>query len=145
MTVCLWPTLQKVFTIFGLWLTDTFFEKNNLCNVVLTTLGQHSIGILSRQCCLNTSRQHCTKKNYLERWMVYSYCFEKLYIVCLLAQRTFGNKFIRATLYRVVTYSMSILFNFISYMFFIFFQGQKKTPEILGFYYIHQPTDPMTQ
>ena len=52
-------------------------------------------------------------------------------IVCLLAQRTFGNKFIRATLFRVVTYSISILFNFISYVLHLL-PGTEKTPEILG-------------
>ena len=39
----------------GPWLTDNFCEKNSLCNVVLTMLGQHCIRILSSQCFLNVS------------------------------------------------------------------------------------------
>ena len=39
----------------GSWLTDNFCEKNNLCNVVLTMLGQHCVRILSSQCFLNVS------------------------------------------------------------------------------------------
>ena len=38
----------------SLWLRYNFYEENNLCNAVLTMLGQHYIGILSSQCCLNT-------------------------------------------------------------------------------------------
>ena len=69
MSVHLWPTLQKVFTIFGPWLTDVFLEQNNLCNVVLIMLGQHSIRILSRQCCLNTSNTALHKKTtYEDEW-----------------------------------------------------------------------------
>ena len=39
----------------GPWQTDNFHEINNLYNVVSTVLGPHCIGILSSQCCLNTS------------------------------------------------------------------------------------------
>ena len=39
----------------GPWLTDNFYKKNNLYNVVLTILRSHCIGILSSQCCSNTS------------------------------------------------------------------------------------------
>ena len=31
----------------GAWLTENFYEENNLYNVVSTMQGQHSIGILS--------------------------------------------------------------------------------------------------
>ena len=40
----------------GPWVTDNFYEENNLRNVVLTMLGQHCIGILSSQCFLNMSK-----------------------------------------------------------------------------------------
>ena len=134
MSVRLWPTLQKVFTIFGPWLTDVFLEENNLCNVVLIMLGQHSIRILSRQCCLNTSNTALHKKTtYEDEW--FSLIVLKSYSMLISAAN------IWATLYRIVTYSMSVYF---IYMFFIF-QGQKKTPEVFGFYYIHQPTNPLTQ
>ena len=65
---CLEPDEQH-FTRFlpfvGSWLADNFYEENNLCNVVLTTLGQHCIGILSSQCCLNTSKTIWRTKKYL--------------------------------------------------------------------------------
>ena len=34
------------------WLTDIFYEENNLCNVALIMLVQHCIGILPSQCWL---------------------------------------------------------------------------------------------
>ena len=46
----------------GLWLTDNFYEENNLCNVVLIILGQNCIGLLFSQCCLNTSDPTLHKK-----------------------------------------------------------------------------------
>ena len=46
----------------GPWQTDNFYEKNNLYNVVSTMLGQHCIGILSNQCCPNTSGRTLHKK-----------------------------------------------------------------------------------
>ena len=39
----------------GPWLTDNFYEENNLYNVVSTMLEQHCIEILSSQYCPNTS------------------------------------------------------------------------------------------
>ena len=56
-----WSLLNNIaqsFYLFNvdLWLIDNFYEKNNLCNVVLTMLGQYCVGILSSQCCLNTSK-----------------------------------------------------------------------------------------
>ena len=41
------------------WLTDSFYKENNLCNVVLTTVGKHCTAILSSHCCLNTSKTMC--------------------------------------------------------------------------------------
>ena len=46
----------------GPWQTDNFYEKNNLYNVVSTMLGQHCIGLLSNQCCPNTSGRTLHKK-----------------------------------------------------------------------------------
>ena len=56
-----WTTLHKVFTCsvsrlccnVGPWLTDNFYEENNLYNVVSTILGQHCLhrNIVSSQCC----------------------------------------------------------------------------------------------
>ena len=46
----------------GPWLTDNFYEENNPYNVVSTILGQHCIGILSSQCCPNTSERTLHKK-----------------------------------------------------------------------------------
>ena len=46
----------------GSWLTDNIYEENNLYNVVLTILGQHCIGRLSSQYCLNTSKTILHKK-----------------------------------------------------------------------------------
>ena len=46
----------------GPWLTDNFYEENNLYNVVSTMLGQHCIGILSSHCCPNTSERTLHKK-----------------------------------------------------------------------------------
>ena len=46
----------------GPWQTDNFYEKNNLCNLVSNMLGQHCTGILSSQCCLNTSETTLRKK-----------------------------------------------------------------------------------
>ena len=46
----------------GPWLTDNFYEENNLYNVVSTMLGQHCIGILSSQCCPSTSEGTLHKK-----------------------------------------------------------------------------------
>ena len=43
------------------WLTDNFYEENNLYNVS-TMLGQHCIGILSSQYCPNTSETTLHKK-----------------------------------------------------------------------------------
>ena len=43
------------------WLTDNFYEENNLYNVASTMLRQYYIGILSVQCCPNT----CAQENYL--------------------------------------------------------------------------------
>ena len=53
---CLEPLGQQCIYLFNvsLWLRYNFYEENNLCNAVLTMLGQHYIGILSSQCCLNT-------------------------------------------------------------------------------------------
>ena len=48
---CFWVYMFNV----GPWLTDNFCEKNNLCKIVLTMLGQHCIRILSSQCFLNVS------------------------------------------------------------------------------------------
>ena len=45
-----------------LWLTDNCYEENNWYNVVLIMLGQHCIGVLSSQCCLNTSEMTLHKK-----------------------------------------------------------------------------------
>ena len=45
------------------WLTDNFYKENNLCNVILTILGQHCIGILSSQCCLNMFKTTLHTKN----------------------------------------------------------------------------------
>ena len=44
------------------WLTDNFYEENNLYNVVSTMLGQHCIEILSNQCCPDTSETTLHKK-----------------------------------------------------------------------------------
>ena len=67
MQSCLEPDEQH-FTRFlpfvGSWLADNFYEENNLCNVVLTTLGQHCIGILSSQYCPNRS-ETTLQENYL--------------------------------------------------------------------------------
>ena len=46
----------------GPWLTDNFYEENNLYNIVSTRLGQHCIGILSSHCCPNTSERTLHKK-----------------------------------------------------------------------------------
>ena len=46
----------------GPWLTDNFYEENNLYNVVSTMLGQHCIGILSKHCCPNMSEKTLPKK-----------------------------------------------------------------------------------
>ena len=56
-----WTTLEPLGQGFyqlnvGQWLTDNFYEENNLCNVALTMLGQHCIWLLSSQYCLNTSK-----------------------------------------------------------------------------------------
>ena len=39
----------------GPWQTDNFHKINNLYNVISTMLGPHCVGILSSQCCLDTS------------------------------------------------------------------------------------------
>ena len=53
----------------GPWLTDNFCEKNSLCNVVLTMLGQHCIRILSSQCFLNVSLNgNIIQKNTVQHW-----------------------------------------------------------------------------
>ena len=44
------------------WLTDNFYEENNLYNVASTMLRQYYIGILSVQCCPNTSERILHKK-----------------------------------------------------------------------------------
>ena len=44
------------------WQTDNFYEKINLCNIVSTMLGQTCRGILSSQCCPNTSETKLHKK-----------------------------------------------------------------------------------
>ena len=53
-----WETLLNV----DPWLTDNFYEENNLCNVVLTILEDHCIGLLSSQCCLDTSKTTLNRK-----------------------------------------------------------------------------------
>ena len=65
-----WSLLDNIaqgFYLFSVrpWLTDNVYEESNLCNVVLTILWQHWIGILSSQCCLNTSKTTLRKKHYL--------------------------------------------------------------------------------
>ena len=64
------PTLHKEITYVnvGQWLTDNFYEENNLYNVVSTMLGQHCIGILSSQCCPNTSERALHKKITSASW-----------------------------------------------------------------------------
>ena len=42
----------------GPWLTDNFYEENNLYNVASTMLRQYYIGILSVPCCPNTSEEN---------------------------------------------------------------------------------------
>ena len=44
------------------WLTDNFYEENNLYNVASTMLVQYCIGILSIQCCPNTFERTLHKK-----------------------------------------------------------------------------------
>ena len=46
----------------GPWLTENFYEKNNLYNAVPTMLVQHRIGILSSHCCPNTFERTLHKK-----------------------------------------------------------------------------------
>ena len=46
----------------GPWLTDNFYEENNLHNVVSTILGQHCIGISYAPCCPNTSETTLHRK-----------------------------------------------------------------------------------
>ena len=46
----------------GIWLTDNFYEENNLYNVVSTMLGQHCIGISYAPCCPNTSEATLHRK-----------------------------------------------------------------------------------
>ena len=59
-----WITLHKVFACIMLaqWLTDNFYEENNLYKVVSTIMGQHCIGALPSQCCANTSETTLHKK-----------------------------------------------------------------------------------
>ena len=47
----------------GPWQTANFHEVNNLYNVVSTIMGPHCIGILSSQCCPNTSETTLHQKN----------------------------------------------------------------------------------
>ena len=50
----------------GPWLTDNFYEENNLYNFVSTMLGQHCIGISYAPCCPHTSEQeNIAQENYL--------------------------------------------------------------------------------
>ena len=61
MCIAVWRLLDNIAQSFflrnvGPWLTDNFYEENNLYNVVSTILGQHCIGILSSQCCPDTSK-----------------------------------------------------------------------------------------
>ena len=63
-----WSLLDNIAQDFyqcyvGPWLTDNFYEENNLYNVVLTMLGQHYIVILFIQCCPNMSEKTLHKKN----------------------------------------------------------------------------------
>ena len=46
----------------GPWQTDNFCVKINLCNILSTMLEQRCIGILSSQCCPNTSETKLHKK-----------------------------------------------------------------------------------
>ena len=62
-----WSLLDNIaqgFYLFnvGLWLSDNSYEVNNLCNVALTMLGQHCLGIFSSRCCPNTSKTALQKK-----------------------------------------------------------------------------------
>ena len=59
-----WANIAQGNHLFNVcpWLTDNFYEENNLYNVASTMLRQYYIGILSVQCCPNTSGRTLQKK-----------------------------------------------------------------------------------
>ena len=76
----------------GPWLTDNFYEGNNLYNVV-SIMGQHCRGILSSQCCQMRSRQHCTRKSLAQCWpRVHRYTFAGKPLVSKMSGGLFINR-----------------------------------------------------
>ena len=62
-----WTTFYNVFTcsmLVPMANRQPFYgyEENNLCKVLLIMLEQHCIGLLSSQCCSNTSKKKLHKK-----------------------------------------------------------------------------------
>ena len=84
------------------WLTDNFYEENNLCKVVLTMVVQLCIGILSRQCCSIHLRQ---KNMLMQCWpRTHRHVFAgKFGIQCYLdlSLPTLHNKIVRSAILEI--------------------------------------------
>ena len=68
-----WSLLDNIpqgFYLFnvGPWLADNYYEEKNLCNVVLTLLGQLCIALVTSKCCLNTSKTTLYKNLFVQCW-----------------------------------------------------------------------------